>query len=651
MSNFVWAAVVALSMILTIPLRAAPASHPLDPLSWEEHWAALKALAQDGKMTDDTRFARIALKAPNKLLVWEGKTAAETGRAAEVIIKEGSNTFEATVDLATSKVVSWAQVSGAQAPWLAEEYSNEVLYDVQASDAFQEALKKRGIQFPEFVQCNVNPRGGLNEPEYAGRRIGIVSCQQLGEGRNLTPREIDGLNIIVDVNTREILEIIDEGGAPAPVQSADYDLKSQTNLRTFPAPISVQQPSGAGFKLEGNIVEWDRWRFHLRSDQRTGLVLSTVTWNDGGKLRPILYEGHLSEIFVPYMDPGKTWMSRVHLDVGENSAGGLSGTLEPGVHCPANAVYMNAIVVEDDGKPRDKTRVACIFERFAGDVTWLHENEGRQKRVLVVRMSALAGNYDYLIDWVFQTDGEIRVNVGATGILGVKTSPHKNAASPNADKTQPELYGRYVADHVIGVNHSHYFNFRFDFDVDGPDNSVSLDEMKQVDLLKGSPRKTLWVSEPRIAQREADVTGHDSHAAPRMTRLVSATKRNAHGYATSFQIVGGHSTPSMMDEGDVSLGRAGFINHDLWVTPRAADELYAAGKYTTQSAPGQGLPAWTAKNREIKDRDIVAWYTIGMHHVVRAEDWPVMPTLTHGVSLRPFDFFDRNPALDTSPDP
>jgi len=47
----------------------------------------------------------------------------------------------------------------------------------------------------------------------------------------------------------------------------------------------------------------------------------------------------------------------------------------------------------------------------------------------------------------------------------------------------------------------------------------------------------------------------------------------------------------------------------------------------------------------------VLWYTIGMHDVVRTEDWPVMPVLGHDFKLRPFDFFDRNPALNTSREP
>jgi primary-amine oxidase len=37
---------------------------------------------------------------------------------------------------------------------------------------------------------------------------------------------------------------------------------------------------------------------------------------------------------------------------------------------------------------------------------------------------------------------------------------------------------------------------------------------------------------------------------------------------------------------------------------------------------------------------------MGFHHVVRAEDWPVMPAGRHAFQLRPFDFFERNPAID-----
>jgi primary-amine oxidase len=42
----------------------------------------------------------------------------------------------------------------------------------------------------------------------------------------------------------------------------------------------------------------------------------------------------------------------------------------------------------------------------------------------------------------------------------------------------------------------------------------------------------------------------------------------------------------------------------------------------------------------------VLWYVFGIHHVTRPEDWPVMPADTVSFWLKPFGFFDRNPALD-----
>ena len=48
----------------------------------------------------------------------------------------------------------------------------------------------------------------------------------------------------------------------------------------------------------------------------------------------------------------------------------------------------------------------------------------------------------------------------------------------------------------------------------------------------------------------------------------------------------------------------------------------------------------------LENTDLVVWYTFGAHHVVRPEDWPVMPVATIGFMLKPVGFFDRNPGLD-----
>jgi primary-amine oxidase len=95
--------------------------------------------------------------------------------------------------------------------------------------------------------------------------------------------------------------------------------------------------------------------------------------------------------------------------------------------------------------------------------------------------------------------------------------------------------------------------------------------------------------------------------------------------------------------------RAQVIGHTLWVTPYAPDERWPCGEFVNQSKRDEGLPAWTARNRPIDDTDVVLWYVFGIHHLPRPEDWPVMPVDTVSFQLKPYGFFDRNPALDVPP--
>ena len=96
-----------------------------------------------------------------------------------------------------------------------------------------------------------------------------------------------------------------------------------------------------------------------------------------------------------------------------------------------------------------------------------------------------------------------------------------------------------------------------------------------------------------------------------------------------------------------TTGRS-FLPHNLWVTAYDPAERFPAGKYPYQSPGAQGLPStWPTTRRS--DRDLVVWYTFGAHHILRPEDWPVMPVAPVGFMLRPDGFFDRNPALDLPP--
>lgn len=74
-------------------------------------------------------------------------------------------------------------------------------------------------------------------------------------------------------------------------------------LRTDLKPLHVVQPEGVSFKMNGNEVSWQKWNMHIGFHPRDGLVISTVTYNDGGSIRPVAYRMSVAEMVVPYGAP------------------------------------------------------------------------------------------------------------------------------------------------------------------------------------------------------------------------------------------------------------------------------------------------------------------------------------------------------------
>lgn len=81
---------------------------------------------------------------------------------------------------------------------------------------------------------------------------------------------------------------------------------------------------------------------------------------------------------------------------------------------------------------------------------------------------------------------------------------------------------------------------------------------------------------------------------------------------------------------------------------RSSARPFTAGYFGIPEHEGKRILMATCyeQNREVRCRDIVLWVNLGMHHLTRAEDQPVMPTVWHSFKLRPLNFFNRNPALD-----
>jgi primary-amine oxidase len=618
--------------------------HPLDALTTDEYWTVHDALQQSGHWTDKTLVASLLLHEPAKTIVLGWKEGNLIPREADVVLESEGKTIEARVDIASRKVEFWKEMQGVQAPITQTEL--DAMSDVVKKDSrVVAALKSRGITDLSTVRCEPIPLTFKVFPEQADHRIAYGDCMDSHGAYHPWGRIVEGLYFMTDVTNEQVLKVIDYGAVPTPKGDIDYE-EAASAPATGTTPLQVTQPLGPGYKIENGEVVWQNWRFRFRLDPRVGAILNLVRYQDSEKLRSVMYEGALSEMYVPYMHPSPGWNWRAFLDAGEFLLGGLIKPVGPD-DCPAHAQYFTGIVPSDQGTPVLEPQLACLFEHATDSPAWRHSEDGRLSgrpgRELVLRTAAVAGNYDYLMDWVFQQDGTIRVAVGATGIVETMGVKETVVHSMGDDASNPEN-GTLVAPNLLAVNHDHYFSYRLDLDVDGPNNSFMIDRLVPEEV-SGQARKSIWGSQPSTAKTEKDAILDIDLRRPTMWAFINTTTHGALGYPTGYEIMPGPTAISFVSPEDPAQKAGAFSEHQIWVTPYKPDEIYAAGTYVTRNNEFDGLPVWTQANRPIENTDIVGWYTLGFHHVVRLEDWPVMPTLWHDFLIRPANFFNKNPVL------
>jgi len=613
-------------------VRAAVA-HPLTPLSAVEIRAAVKIVRDSGRVPFGSQFSLISLAEPPKEQVLAG--AGVPRRAFAVIYDAASNrTWEAVADLSASRLESIQAIPGAQ-PAVTVQDSETADRIVRADPRWQQAMRERGIDDTRSVSIVAWSAGYFALPGTAQDRIVRALSYYGGADSNFDAHPVEGVVAHVDITSRKILDFLDTD-RKAPVSSEHFDLDAASNqpLRAAPAPLTIVQPR-PGFQIEDGEVRWQKWRFRYSLLPREGLVLYTVGYEDGGRVRSILYRGSLSEMVVPYGDPSGAWFFRNSFDVGELGLGVDASTLRPGIDCPTNCSVFDAVIADGRGVPHTLPGVVALYERDAG-IAWKHGDDARRARDLVLSYSSEVGNYDYGFDWIFHQDGALEMRVALTGIMAVK-----GVADGGHDP-----YSHLVAKNIAAPHHQHFFTFRLDMDVDGAANRVV--ELNSAPAPAGTQNPyggAITMTEtPLRTEREAE--RHLNLGTSRRWVIESASAKNALGHPTAYALLPGENAEPFATADSWVRKRAGFLNAHVWVTPYRPTEMYAGGDYPNQSHGGDGLIKWTAANRPIDNQDVVLWYTMGITHNPRPEDWPVMPVHAAGFRLIPWGFFAKNPAMD-----
>jgi len=264
---------------------------------------------------------------------------------------------------------------------------------------------------------------------------------------------------------------------------------------------------------------------------------------------------------------------------------------------------------------------------------------------LVLTAYSTIDNYDYAFNWIFGQDGTIEVEVMLTGMMNIRNV--KDQREDERTHLGHPMFGHLVAPGVNAPNHQHFFSFRLDFDIDGPENNTVLElNTESAPVGEGNRKGEAFSMTARPLRSEQEAQRMMDLGASRKWKIVSTRHTNALGQLSGYALLPGENSIPYAAPDSAPRRKAGFINAHLWVTPYSPEEMFASGEYVNFNLSGEGLPKWTSANRAIEDRDIVVWYTLGVTHIPRVEDWPVMPVHPTGFRLVPAGFFSQNPAMD-----
>ncbi len=624
----------------------AQARHPLDPLAADEIRAAAELLRAERGLGPGVRFVSVTLHEPPKDVV-RGFAAGDAidREAFAVVFDPGAGaTYEAVVSVTARELRAWRLVPGVQ-PAITGDEVLECAAAVEADPEFRAALRARGVADSDRLLIEAWTVGGYALEEEHGRRLAWTPVWVRSDlSENAYARPVEGLIAVVDLATMEVVRIEDHGVVPLPSPSGRYAADAVGSLRDDLRPLEITQPEGPSFELEGWEVRWQKWRLRVGFTPREGLVLHTLGYEDGGRLRPILYRASYAELFVPYGDPSPGQYRKNVFDVGEYGIGFYLNSLELGCDCLGLIRYLDVDVPTGRGEAVTVRNAICVHEEDFG-LLWKHydwqseRTEVRRSRRLVISTIATVDNYEYGFFWYLYQDGTIESEVKLTGI--VVTS----AVAPG----EVPRHGTLVAPQLAAPNHQHFFCARLDMCVDGEKNTVYEVHTEPTPIGPANPHGNAFAAVATPLRREREAGQVIDPLSGRFWKVVNPSARNGLGEPVAYRLVPGANVLPLAHPDAPLRRRAAFAEKHVWVTPYDPAERYPAGDYPNQHLGGAGLPEWTAANRPIENADVVLWYTLGSHHIPRPEDWPVMPVQRVGFKLEPLGFFDGNPSLDVPP--
>ncbi|OQU89852.1 hypothetical protein SORBI_3002G282600 [Sorghum bicolor] len=513
---------------------------------------------------------------------------------------------------------------------------------VKSYPPFIEAMNKRGIDNMELVMVDAWFAGYYSKSDAPSRRLSkpLIFCrtENCGPMDNGYARPVEGIHIVVDMQNNVVTEFEDWKLIPLP--PPDH-LRNYTPGETRGGvdrsdvkPLIINQPEGPSFNVTGHFVEWQKWNFRIGFTPVEGLVIYSVAYNDGSLgRRPIAHRLSFVEMVVPYGDPNEPHCRKNAFDAGEYGLGKCAHSLKKDCDCLGCIKYFDAHFTNFNGGVEIIKNCICLHEEDHG-ILWKHQDwrtglaEVRRSRRLTASFICTIANYEYGFYWHFYQDGKIEAEIKLTGILSM------GALMPGESRK----YGTTIATGLYAPIHQHFFVARMDMDVDcnpnEPHNQVVEVNVKVESAGPHNVHHNAFYAEEKLLKSELQAVRDcdplsKRHWIVRNTRTVNRTRK-----LTGYKLMPGSNCKPMALPEAKFLRRAGFLKHNLWVTPYKSDEMFPGGDFPNQNPHiDEGLPTWVKKDRSLEETDIVLWYVFGLTHIPRLEDWPVMPVEHIGFTL------------------
>ncbi|KAJ9621672.1 hypothetical protein H2203_007161 [Taxawa tesnikishii (nom. ined.)] len=650
----------------SLPLRPSkqPAAHPFAPLSRHEITNAAALIQSQWPSNTNLHFKAVTLEEPAKAEAAPYLEAEYSGRSLPSIdrrafvsyyIRKTNKFHEAIVNLSTQTVESNVRL-GAN---VHASGDGEEILAIERIALEDEGVKAElaKLQLPEGSVVISDPwiygSDGINDDDRMYQCFLYMrdpaNSEEADSNHYALPLTISP---VISTETMQVIRIdhlptskdntIKETQPWKPKSGNEYVAEYQ-KLRTDVKPLHVVQPEGASFTVTeqgtSQVIEWQKWSFRVGFNQREGMVLYNVRY-DG---RSLFYRLSLSDMNIPYADPRHPFHKKSAFDLGDAGAGIMANDLKLGCDCLGAIHYLNAIVSDDKGGATEMPNVVCIHEQDAG-IGWKHTNyrTGRaavaRNRELVLQSIITVSNYEYILAFMFNQAGEVIYEVRATGILS--TQP--------IDEGLEVPWGTVVHPGVLATHHQHIFSLRVDPAIEGHANRLVYDEAIAMPRSDFNPHGTGYYTTETLVERSG---GYDlDYEKNRVFKIQNVAVRNpVNGKPVAYKI---HAPPFqkiISDKDSFNYKRAEFSDRNIYAVKYRDGELYAGGKYTNQSRGGTGVRSWAERDESIVDDDLVVYVQFGINHVPRIEDFPVMPCEIIKVSMKPVNFFDKNPALDVPP--